>query len=60
MLGNIHFAESECSMEKLEDMQWSCVGQEDASEIEAKRLQGCCVTQRPVDNDSTKSTTRSK
>ena len=30
-----------CVMEKLEDMQWSVVRQEDASEAEGKCLQNC-------------------
>ena len=36
--GNINYTESECSMEKLEEMQWSVVRQEDASETEGKGL----------------------
>ena len=40
-------------MEKLEEMQWSVVGQEDASETEGKGLQNM------GNNERTRSTTRS-
>ena len=53
-------------MEKLEEMQWSVVRQEDASEAEGGGLQNCGQTSSVVwcrnlgDNEGTRSTTRSK
>ena len=64
--GNRNYTESECSMEKLEEMQWSVVCQEDASETEGNGLQNCCQTRYVVwcrylgNNERTRSTTRSK
>ena len=53
-------------MEKLEEMQWSVVWQEDASETEGKGLQNCGQTSSVVwcsdqgNNERTRSTPRSK
>ena len=53
-------------MEKLEEMQWSVVWQEDASETEGKSVQNCGQTISVVwcgdlgSNVGTRSTTRSK
>ena len=50
-------------MEKLEEMQWSVVCQEDASETEGKSLQNCGQTSSVVwckdlgNNERTRSTT---
>ena len=59
-------SESACSMEKLEEMQWSVVRQEDASEAEEEGLQNCGQSSSVVwcrnlgDNKGTSSTTISK
>ena len=53
-------------MEELEEMQWSVVWQEDASETEGKSLQNCGQTSSVVwgrdlgNNEVTRSTTISK
>ena len=53
-------------MGKLEEMQWSVVWQEDASEAEGEGLQNCGQTSSVVwcinlgDNKGSRSTTRSK
>ena len=63
---NINGTESECSMEKLEEIQWHVVWQEDDSEPEGKGLQNCGQTSFVVwcsdlgNNERTRSTTRRK
>ena len=53
-------------MGKLEEMQWSVVWQEDASEAEGEGLQNCGQTSSAVwcrgmgNNEETRSTTRRK
>ena len=65
-IDNRNLTESECSMGKLEEMQWSGVWQEDASEAEGEGLQNCAQTSSVVwcrnlgDTTGTRSTTRSK
>ena len=64
--GNRKYKESERSMDKLEEMQWSVVGQDDASGTKGKGLQNCGHTSSVVwyrdmgNNEGTRSTTRSK
>ena len=63
---NINCTESECSMGKLEEMQWSVVRQEDASEAEGEGVHNCGQTSSAVwcrdmgNNEKTRTTTRSK
>ena len=66
MNDNINYTESECSMEKLEEMQWCVVRHEDAIETEGKGLHNYGQTSYVVwcsylgNNERKRSTTRSK
>ena len=56
--GNIKYTKTECRMDKLEEMQWSVVGQEDASETGGKVYKNVVIPTMLYDADTCATTKR--